>query len=100
MADEERKKLSAIDETLKRLRAWWRDPSLMRTDFEARSVTAADNATRYENVALNTELEKLEAERTRIHSLLMSGQPTNAVEIDALAERADRLRQDFSSLMA
>lgn len=89
-----------IDETLKKLRAWWREPSKMRTDYQAKSVTAGDARTHHQNVALGTELAKLEAERARLHSLVMDGQSANGAEIRALAEKAESLRLDFSALMS
>jgi hypothetical protein len=99
MDEQDRIKLSGIDETLKKLRAWWREPSKTRTDYNATSVTAADAETHHQNVALIAELEKLEAERSRLHSLVMDGQPANAAELQALASQAERLRVDFTALM-
>jgi hypothetical protein len=99
MGEDDRKKLSSIDETLKKLRAWWQDPSKMRTDYEARTVSAADAQTHQQNVGLINELKELEAERARIQAQVMDGQPANAGEIDALGARSERLRLDFSALM-
>jgi hypothetical protein len=100
--DEERNRISAIDDTVKKLRARWNDPSRMRRDYDAGAAgtaNAANASMRLHNPALKAELEEIEAERARIHSMLMGGQPVGASAIDALAERAERLRLSFSSLM-
>lgn len=100
MGEDDRKKLSSIDETLKKLRAWWEDPSTMRMDYEARTVSAADSRTHHDNGPLLAELTALEAERARIQTRIMEdGQPANADELHALAARAERLRLGFSALM-
>jgi hypothetical protein len=97
MRDDERKLIGEIGDLLEELRARWRDPSRQRQVYvTAGEVDAVNAAEQLANPALLSTLEELESERRRIHGLLMDGQLTDTNEIQALAAKVERLRQDFS----
>jgi hypothetical protein len=99
MRDEERAGITKIGELLQELRGRWRDPSRQRQEYvTAGEVDSLNAQEQRENPALLARLEELESERERIHGLLMDGQLSGMAEIQALAGKADRLREDFAVL--
>jgi hypothetical protein len=97
MRDEERAAIGKIGDVLEDLRGRWRDPSRQRQEYvTAGEVGAVNAAEQLANPALLATLEELESERRRIHGLLMDGQLTDTNEIQALAAKVERLREDFS----
>lgn len=99
MRDEERAAIAKIGETLEELRGRWQAPSRQRQDYVTAAEVAAVNAEEQRaNPALLRTLEELESERRRLSGLLMDGQLTDTSEVQALAAKVERLREDFSVL--
>jgi hypothetical protein len=96
MRDEERAALAKIGDVLDELRGRWQDPSRQRQEYVTAGEVGAVNAEeRLANPALITTLEELDGERQRLYELLLDGQIEGTAEVQALAAKVDRLRQDF-----